>query len=85
MTKLIAPPLSFLSVADMNTALSQVLMQACVQPTLLPGRLPLEHMALVAALNVRVGSEVGEGHHAGGERWPISPTSHHTVTHTYIE
>ena len=51
----------------MSTALSEVLMQACVKPTLLPNRFALEHMALVAALNVRVGSEVGEGQHRSEE------------------
>ena len=74
--------------ADMSTVLSDVLMQACVRPTLLPSRFALEHMALVAALNVRVGSEVGEGQQeeGGGNRWPASPPGSCTpTTHTLVE
>jgi nucleolar MIF4G domain-containing protein 1 len=44
---------------EMNTALSDALFQACVPPTLLPSKFALEHMALVAALTAKVGSEVG--------------------------
>ena len=73
--------------ADMNTALSDTLLQACVKPTLLPNKFVLEHMALVAALNVRVGSEVGEW--ASGQMkscytaTPISRT--HTSTYRFTQ
>ena len=46
-------------IVEMNATLLEALCQACVSPALLPTKFALEHMALVAALSVRVGTEVG--------------------------
>ncbi|KAF5893791.1 nucleolar MIF4G domain-containing protein 1, partial [Clarias magur] len=44
---------------DMNDALTEVLMAACVTPALMPDRLLMEHMLLVGVLHHTVGLEVG--------------------------
>ncbi|MCJ8731206.1 hypothetical protein PDJAM_G00196640 [Pangasius djambal] len=44
---------------DMNDALAEVLMVACVTPALMPDRLLMEHMLLVSVLHHTVGLEVG--------------------------
>ncbi|KAK3546349.1 hypothetical protein QTP70_025754 [Hemibagrus guttatus] len=44
---------------DMNDALTEVLMAACVTPALMPDRLLMEHMLLVSVLHHTVGLEVG--------------------------
>ena len=46
-------------VPDMNAALTEVLLKACVSPVLLADRFALEHTMLVAILHLNVGSEVG--------------------------
>ncbi|XP_062849496.1 nucleolar MIF4G domain-containing protein 1 [Trichomycterus rosablanca] len=44
---------------DMNEALTELLMAACVTPALMPDRLLMEHMLLVSVLHHTVGLEVG--------------------------
>ncbi|KAB5578993.1 hypothetical protein PHYPO_G00189430 [Pangasianodon hypophthalmus] len=44
---------------DMNDALTEVLMAACVTPALMPDRLLMEHILLVSVLHHTVGLEVG--------------------------
>uniref|UniRef100_A0A1A8HNA5 Nucleolar MIF4G domain-containing protein 1 n=1 Tax=Nothobranchius korthausae TaxID=1143690 RepID=A0A1A8HNA5_9TELE len=44
---------------DMNDALTDVLLAACVAPTLMPDRLLMEHVLLVSVLHHAVGLEVG--------------------------
>ena len=46
-------------IPDMNAALTEVLLKACVSPVLLADRFALEHTMLVAILHSNVGSEVG--------------------------
>ena len=46
-------------IIEMNGTLLEALCQACVSPALLPTKFALEHMALVAALSVRIGTEIG--------------------------
>ncbi|QQP35176.1 Uncharacterized protein FKW44_023329, partial [Caligus rogercresseyi] len=45
---------------DTNTALSELLSDACVSPVLTPERLSMEHALLVAILNANVGNESKE-------------------------
>lgn len=44
---------------DMNDTLTEVLLAACVTPTLMPDRLLMEHVLLVSVLHHAVGLEVG--------------------------
>nr|XP_057915916.1 nucleolar MIF4G domain-containing protein 1 [Doryrhamphus excisus] len=44
---------------DMNDTLTEVLLAACVTPTLMPDRLLMEHVLLVSVLHHAVGVEVG--------------------------
>uniref|UniRef100_A0A3Q3FXW2 Nucleolar MIF4G domain-containing protein 1 n=1 Tax=Kryptolebias marmoratus TaxID=37003 RepID=A0A3Q3FXW2_KRYMA len=44
---------------DMNDTLTEVLLAACVTPTLMPDRLLMEHVLLVSILHHAVGLEVG--------------------------
>uniref|UniRef100_A0A3Q1HKF9 Nucleolar MIF4G domain-containing protein 1 n=1 Tax=Anabas testudineus TaxID=64144 RepID=A0A3Q1HKF9_ANATE len=44
---------------DMNDTLTEVLLTACVTPTLMPDRLLMEHILLVSILHHAVGLEVG--------------------------
>uniref|UniRef100_A0A3Q0SEB9 Nucleolar MIF4G domain-containing protein 1 n=1 Tax=Amphilophus citrinellus TaxID=61819 RepID=A0A3Q0SEB9_AMPCI len=44
---------------DMNDTLTEVLLAACVTPTLMPDRLLMEHILLVSILHHAVGLEVG--------------------------
>ncbi|XP_029385173.1 nucleolar MIF4G domain-containing protein 1 [Echeneis naucrates] len=44
---------------DMNDTLTEVLLAACVTPTLMPDRLLMEHVLLVSVLHYTVGLEVG--------------------------
>ncbi|XP_070784374.1 nucleolar MIF4G domain-containing protein 1 [Enoplosus armatus] len=44
---------------DMNDILTEVLLAACVTPTLMPDRLLMEHVLLVSVLHHAVGLEVG--------------------------
>ncbi|XP_005798637.1 nucleolar MIF4G domain-containing protein 1 [Xiphophorus maculatus] len=44
---------------DMNDTLTDVLLAACVTPTLMPDRLLMEHVLLVSILHYAVGLEVG--------------------------
>ncbi|KAF7667344.1 hypothetical protein LDENG_00065040 [Lucifuga dentata] len=44
---------------DMNETLTEVLIEACVTPTLMPDRLLMEHVLLVSVLHHAVGLEVG--------------------------
>ncbi|MEQ2170953.1 hypothetical protein GOODEAATRI_005712 [Goodea atripinnis] len=44
---------------DMNDTLTDVLLAACVTPTLMPDRLLMEHVLLVSVLHHAVGLEVG--------------------------
>lgn len=44
---------------DMNDSLTDVLLAACVTPTLMPDRLLMEHILLVSILHHAVGLEVG--------------------------
>uniref|UniRef100_UPI003AAB1C84 nucleolar MIF4G domain-containing protein 1 n=1 Tax=Centroberyx gerrardi TaxID=166262 RepID=UPI003AAB1C84 len=44
---------------DMNDTLTEVLLAACVTPTLMPDRLLMEHVLLVSVLHHSVGLEVG--------------------------
>ncbi|RVE58733.1 hypothetical protein OJAV_G00196940 [Oryzias javanicus] len=44
---------------DMNDTLTEVLLAACVTPTLMPDRLVMEHVLLVSILHHSVGLEVG--------------------------
>lgn len=44
---------------DMNDTLTEVLLAACVTPTLMPDRLLMEHILLVSVLHHTVGLEVG--------------------------
>ncbi|KAG7453738.1 nucleolar MIF4G domain-containing protein 1 [Solea senegalensis] len=44
---------------DMNDTLTEVLLAACVMPTLMPDRLLMEHVLLVSILHHTVGLEVG--------------------------
>ncbi|XP_041823469.1 nucleolar MIF4G domain-containing protein 1 [Melanotaenia boesemani] len=44
---------------DMNDTLTEVLLTACVTPTLMPDRLLMEHVLLVSVLHHAVGLEVG--------------------------
>ncbi|XP_049540266.1 nucleolar MIF4G domain-containing protein 1 homolog [Anopheles darlingi] len=44
---------------DMNSTLTSLLLEVLVAPTLIPERMVLEHMLLVAILHANVGSEVG--------------------------
>ncbi|XP_018550875.1 nucleolar MIF4G domain-containing protein 1 [Lates calcarifer] len=44
---------------DMNDTLTEVLLAACVTPTLMPDRLLMEHVLLVSILHHSVGLEVG--------------------------
>lgn len=43
---------------DMNDTLTEVLLAACVTPTLMPDRLLMEHVLLVSILHHSVGLEV---------------------------
>lgn len=43
---------------DMNDTLTEVLLTACVTPTLMPDRLLMEHILLVSILHHAVGLEV---------------------------
>lgn len=43
---------------DMNDTLTEVLLAACVTPTLMPDRLLMEHVLLVSVLHHAVGLEV---------------------------
>lgn len=43
---------------DMNDTLTEVLLAACVTPTLMPDRLLMEHVLLVSILHHAVGLEV---------------------------
>ncbi|XP_026148323.1 nucleolar MIF4G domain-containing protein 1 [Mastacembelus armatus] len=44
---------------DMNETLTEVLLAACVTPTLMPDRLLMEHILLVSVLHHTIGLEVG--------------------------
>ncbi|KAK2586775.1 hypothetical protein KPH14_011802 [Odynerus spinipes] len=44
---------------DMNTILSELIMQALVAPVLTPDRLICEHMVLITILHANVGTEIG--------------------------
>jgi len=44
----------------MSTALTEVLLKACVRPALLSDRFAMEHAMLVAILHSHVGTEVGQ-------------------------
>ncbi|XP_029002593.1 nucleolar MIF4G domain-containing protein 1 [Betta splendens] len=44
---------------DMNDTLTEVLLAACVTPTLMPDRLLMEHILLVSILHYSIGLEVG--------------------------
>ncbi|KAI4494305.1 hypothetical protein M0802_008988 [Mischocyttarus mexicanus] len=44
---------------DMNTVLSELIMQALISPILTPDRLICEHMMLITILHANVGTEVG--------------------------
>ncbi|XP_071942188.1 nucleolar MIF4G domain-containing protein 1-like [Antedon mediterranea] len=44
---------------DMNEALTTIILQVCVSPSLTPERLVLEHVLLIAILHTSIGSEVG--------------------------
>lgn len=44
---------------DMNDTLTEVLLAACVTPTLMPDRLLMEHVLLVSVLHHAIGLEVG--------------------------
>ncbi|KAM9827609.1 nucleolar MIF4G domain-containing protein 1 [Neosynchiropus ocellatus] len=44
---------------DMNDTLTEVLLSACVTPTLMPDRLLMEHVLLVSVIHHSVGLEVG--------------------------
>lgn len=43
---------------DMNDTLTEVLLAACVTPTLMPDRLLMEHILLVSILHYAIGLEV---------------------------
>ena len=44
----------------MNETLTELILQACVGPSLTPDRLIMEQMLLVAVLHTNVGNEVGK-------------------------
>ncbi len=45
--------------AYLSEALTNIILDACVAPTITPERLLMEHVMLVAFLHTNVGSEVG--------------------------
>ena len=45
---------------DVSTIFTEVILEACLLPTVLPDKFGLDYTMLVAVMHSRVGSEVGE-------------------------
>jgi len=48
------------SLVDVSTTFTDVILEACLLPSILPDKFGLDYMMLVAIMHSRIGIEVGE-------------------------